>query len=65
MNDLTIKYQEHRANVVVAHFVKGYEKPIEHFEWFYDPTRQVFIMKLYVREMPSDHQGMAWGDANT
>lgn len=50
MTDLSIKYVEVSANDVVDFWVKKYDgTPIEDYDWWYDPAKRVFVLKLYVR----------------
>lgn len=46
---LTILYQEHALDDVMAFWAKQYNAPIEHYEWFIDQRKQQAIFKLYVR----------------
>lgn len=32
---------------MVEYFVKGYERPVQSYDWFYDASKKIVVLKLY------------------
>lgn len=45
---LRIQWQEVSANAVVDYFVDGFKEHPQAYEWFFDPAKGKFLLKLYM-----------------
>ena len=47
---MKILFQEFDVAKVMEYFVKGFEKKVSNWDWFYDPAKGKIVFKLYVIE---------------
>ena len=48
------QWREVSAAKVIAHWMKDYERVPEHYDWWYDATKAVFVFRMVVPAKVTD-----------